>query len=269
MLAGHLAKKNGMYYAVVNCKHRDESRYPKWVKTDLPVKKGYKMQANEMLLKIRGEYTVYGELIADVEAREAATAESSIPLDRAQPADEKPPKGDILFADYMLSWLSYMETEVDPLTYAGYCDSVEKHIYPYFMNLGVTLSELEPSHLRDFYKFERKGDPQAGKKAKKGTTVVRYHANIHSALEAALTDGAVGKNVAHRQHPKTDKYIGSFYSPDEAIECMKAAEEQAGAGRYVRVVLRAAPERDRRPQMAELRFGEQHLYHLSYGYTVP
>ena len=86
------------------------------------------------------------------------------------------------------------------------------------------MSELEPRHLKDFYKYERIGDLDKGKQSKKGTTVVRYHANIHSALELAVADGLVGRNVAHKQRPNTVKYVGSFFTPDEAIECLKAAE---------------------------------------------
>ncbi|HHV13087.1 MAG TPA: hypothetical protein GXX75_22705 [Clostridiales bacterium] len=40
MLAGYLQEKGGKYYAVLNCKHRDGKRFPKWIPTDLPVKKG-------------------------------------------------------------------------------------------------------------------------------------------------------------------------------------------------------------------------------------
>ena len=40
MLSGHLQEKGGKYYAVLNCKHRDGKRFPKWVSTGLPAKKG-------------------------------------------------------------------------------------------------------------------------------------------------------------------------------------------------------------------------------------
>ena len=124
----------------------------------------------------------------------------------------------------MLSWLSYKELEVDPVTYAGYCDSVEKHIYPYFKKKGITLAELEAKDLKEFYRAERIGDPEHGVAGKKGTTVVRYHANIHAALESAVADKLVGHNAAHHQRPATEKFIGSFFTPEEALECMRLAE---------------------------------------------
>ncbi|WP_429146424.1 tyrosine-type recombinase/integrase [Anaerotaenia torta] len=217
MLAGHLQEKGGKYYAVLNCKHHDGKRFPKWIPTDLPVKKGNKRLAEKKLDEFRNLYNEYGELISETEK----IVSPPIPEKSRTVVSNT---ADMLFADYMLYWLSYKETEVDPVTYAGYCDSVENHIYPYFKKLGLTLSQLEPKHLREFYRFERIGDPEHGKDGKKGTTVVRYHCNIHNALEVAMEDGLVGKNAAHKQRPKTDKFIGSFYLPEEALECIRLAE---------------------------------------------
>ena len=223
MLAGHLQEKGGKYYAVLNCKHSDGKRFPKWIPTDLPVKKGNKRAAEKLLDQFRTDYNVFGEFITDIEATPCDTL---IPSPTGKTGDAKNARnpGEMLFADYMLYWLSYKETEVDPVSYAGYCDSVETHIYPYFKELGVTLQELQPFHLKEFYLLERKGDPGAGKKGKKGTTVVRYHANIHAALESAMADGLIGTNAAHKQRPGTEKFVGQFYLPEEALECIKCAE---------------------------------------------
>lgn len=128
------------------------------------------------------------------------------------------------FAIICLHGYPIVETEVDPVTYSGYCNCVENNIYPYFKETGIKLSELESVHLREFYRYERKGDPAHGQKPKKGTTVAHYHASIHAALELALEDKVVGSNAAHKQRPKTERFIGSFYTPEEALECIRAAE---------------------------------------------
>lgn len=39
-----------------------------------------------------------------------------------------------------------------------------------------------------------------------------------------MEDGLVGKNVAHKLRPGTEKFIGQFYLPEEAIECIRCAE---------------------------------------------
>lgn len=223
MLAGHLQEKGGKYYAVLNCKHGDGKRFPKWLPTELPVKKGNKRAAEKMLEEFRGLYNVVGELITDTEAAPAVTSDC-LPAQGQLGAKIGGNLGNMLFADYMLYWLSYKETEVDPVTFAGYCESVKGNIYPYFKKLGVKLDELQPIHLKEFYLFERKGNAETGKRAKKGTTVVRYHANIHAALETAIADGLIGSNAAHKQRPGTEKFVGQFYLPEEALECIKCAE---------------------------------------------
>ena len=63
MLAGHLQTKKGYYYAVLNCKHPDGSRFPKWIATGIPDKKGNKKAAEEALIEFRTTYNEYGEKI--------------------------------------------------------------------------------------------------------------------------------------------------------------------------------------------------------------
>lgn len=223
MLSGHLQEKGGKYYAVLNCKRRDGKRFPKWVSTDLPAKKGYKRSAESMLDDFKRSYSIYGELLTNSEALpEASIAVDNQTVDQIEVS--QPEDCGILFADYMLTWLSDMETEVDPMTFAGYSDAVENVIVPYFMKTGVKLHELTSRDIKGFYKHERKGDTEANKKAKKGTTVVRYHANIHKALEDAVASDLVLRNVAHKLRPTTEKFVGSFYLADEATELIKAAE---------------------------------------------
>jgi len=220
MIAGHLQEKNGKYYAVLNCKRRDDSRFKKWVSTGLTIR-GNKKRAEKILDELKISYTIYGELIEDDNNRSTGPKFKPIP-NKSEPQgkseEQSKNKNDdgVLFADYMLTWLSYIETEVDPITFAGYCASVEDKIVPYFRAKGTKLKELTSQDLKDYYKFERQN--------KKGTTVVRYHANIHKALEEAVEDGLVVRNVAHKMRPKTEKFIGSFYLMDEVNELLKAAE---------------------------------------------
>lgn len=140
MLSGHLREKNNTYYAVLNCKHSDGKRYSKWVSTGIAVKKGNKRTAEKKLEEFCSTYDEYGRLpgeVPEVQQNTSLTKVGAI-------------SSDILFCDYMLTWLSYVETEVDPVTYSGYCNCVENNVYPYFKETGIKLSELEPAHLREF-----------------------------------------------------------------------------------------------------------------------
>ena len=112
MLAGHLQEKGGKYYAVLNCKHCNGKRFPKWVCTGYPVKKGNKRLAISTLEEFKSIYNIYGELITCSNT----SANETVSVSTSSDAVEK----DMLFADYMLMWLSYKETEVETITFAGY-----------------------------------------------------------------------------------------------------------------------------------------------------
>ena len=121
MLSGHLREKNNTYYAVLNCKHSDGKRYSKWVSTGIAVKKGNKRAAEKKLEEFCSTYDEYGRLpgeVPEVQQNTSLTKVGAI-------------SSDILFCDYMLTWLSYVETEVDPVTYSGYCNCVENNVYPF------------------------------------------------------------------------------------------------------------------------------------------
>lgn len=65
------------------------------------------------------------------------------------------PVDQILFCDYMLFWLKSMRHSVDEDTFAGYQCGIESSIYPYFLEKGFTLSDLEknPQLIKDYYDY--------------------------------------------------------------------------------------------------------------------
>lgn len=77
MLAGHLQTKNGKYYAVLNCRHHNGARFPKWLSTGLPVKKGNKRAAEAILDDFRNKYNEFGELIDEAEDIQVSDTEVS------------------------------------------------------------------------------------------------------------------------------------------------------------------------------------------------
>ena len=79
------------------------------------------------------------------------------------------------------------------------------------------LSEITPKDIQDFYTEQLK--------RVKATTVISYHANIHSALEYAVDIELLIANPADRvKRPKKEKYIGDFYSGEEISELFKIAK---------------------------------------------
>lgn len=192
MLAGHLQTKKGYYYAVLNCKHPDGSRFPKWIATGIPDKKGNKKAAEEALIEFRTTYNEYGEKITsgNTPPPPARRRSSKGSAKSGQKKNAAGICGDMLFADYMLAWLSYKETEVDPVTFTGYCDSVENHIYMKDYIGYVYVNEIgeliNPDYISSaFPKFLRKN----------GLRKIRFHDTRHSCASLLLRNGVQMKEI--------------------------------------------------------------------------
>ena len=120
-----------------------------------------------------------------------------------------------------LCFLSLVARAASPIT--GLIERIDKGASKRF------IIEKEEA-LKDFFELDQRGD----KVVIRGNNYVsiatglnwylKYHANIHAALESAVQDKLIGSNAAHRQRPTTEKFIGSFYTPEEALECMRLAE---------------------------------------------
>ena len=189
MVAGHLSKKNGYYYAVLNYTDELGKRKTKWFRTGLP-EKGNKKKAEAFLAEIRREF---------------------------QPPKTKIPNEDILVADFMEEWLEVIRMSVAIPTYASYCNMVRKAIVPYFREKGITLKELTTSDIEKYYIHESKRVSAA--------TVIHYHANIHKALKYAVKHKLIASNPADQvERPKKTRYIGSYYDAEEVSQLLEVSK---------------------------------------------
>ncbi len=95
--------------------------------------------------------------------------------------------------DYLQRWLvDSKQSSVKPVTYEGYARQVHNHLVP---TLGrIKLKTLTPTHLRGLYREKT----DAGLSAR---TVQYIHTTIHNALEQAVDDGLIGRNVADAVKP--------------------------------------------------------------------
>ena len=189
MVAGHLQIKKGYYYMVLNLKGEDGKRKTKWLSTGIQAAGKKNLKAAEtMLLETRHSYK------EPIVCTDASVRMSS----------------DMLFSDYMLNWLGIIKNSVEEDTYAGYESNVKKRIAPYFEKAGVTLEELTALDIENFYKY------CFNELGVKGTTVVRYHANIHTALKYAVRHDLIRANPMEKvDRPKSQHFTGSFYSVEE------------------------------------------------------
>lgn len=96
--------------------------------------------------------------------------------------------------EYLDEWLRGHAPHVAPTTLASYRDIVAVHLKP---ALGhVWLAKLDPQQIRDYANAKLTGDP-AKKQPPLSATTVRYHLMVlKGALNQAMRDGIVPRNVA-------------------------------------------------------------------------
>ena len=188
MVAGHLQIKKGKYYMVLELKSESGERKTKWISTGLSAK-GNKRKAEAMLEEARANY----------QSTDASNG------------------ADILFADYMLSWVEIVRPNLEENTYAGYRGIIEKRIAPYFRSKKTTLGELKPIHIQEFYTFCQNTLHVSN------NTVIHYHANLMSALKYATEMELISVNPMGKvKRPKLIQNTANFYTLEEAEHLISA-----------------------------------------------
>jgi integrase len=142
---------------------------------------GWCAQYTVYTAKGRKRRTLYGKTRQEVAAKLAkalSDREGGITFD----ADN------LRLGDYLQRWLEDSKKgSVKRVTYEGYARQVRNHLLP---TLGrIKLRALTPAHLRGLYREKT----ETGLSAR---TVGYIHTTIHNALEQAVKDGLVPRNVA-------------------------------------------------------------------------
>jgi len=149
-MTGSLQIKKGKYYIVISYKDEDGKFKTKWIPTGLP-EKNNKRKAEQMLRDKLAEYE-----------------------------DEKQiDGGSILFCDFIVRWLEYVKQKVRGNTYEAYSIAAKAHVIPYFKKLSVTLGELLPIHIEQYY-MDKMTDGLSR------NTIVKHNTVIHGALKFAV-----------------------------------------------------------------------------------
>ena len=185
MVAGHLREKNGTFQIVLSFNDALGNRKTKSISTGLPIK-GNKKRAEALLMEARQNF------------------------DNGVSGDSKNNPENILFTEFMLEWLEMMKNSVEITTYANYAMVIKSRINPYFRDKGLTLSELTPKHIQDYYLYSLNVEKVSA------NTVIHRHANIRKALQYALKLGLIDFNPADRvERPKKNKYVATTYNEKE------------------------------------------------------
>lgn len=184
-VTGSLYVKNNIWQMMINYYDENGKRKQKSKSTGLPVRSN-KKKAQQMLDELLHEYN----------------------------NDEtKLLSKDILFSDYMLQWIEEHKNKIRENTYDNYVTVIKKHIAPYFAKKRITVKELRPRHLREYYKYKLK--------TLSATTVKKHHSKIHKALKSAMVDELISHNPADAvELPSIEKFEGDYYNEDE-IQILK------------------------------------------------
>lgn len=185
-MTGSLQEKSGKFYMVLNTQVSGKRKL-KWISTGLTVK-GNKRRAEQMLRETLQTYE----------------------------SGQKKATPDILFADYIRSWLDCDRRRVDEVTYQGNEKLALCHVVPWFEKQGVQLADVTLELLQQY------ADEKAsyGRKDGKGglsPRSLRLHKNIlYQALTEAVKGGLLPSNPCqYVVLPKSVRYESHFYTAEK------------------------------------------------------
>jgi len=194
-LTGSLQIKNDMFYAVINSKDIQGKRKQKWIALNMEAR-GNKRKAQDKLNEILLEYE---ETIEGIQRNNEVI---DLPEDK-------------LFCDWMKEWVEIRKDDIQITTYDGYIHMINKHIYPYFNKLKITLSRLRAEDIQHYYN-EKLLELSSN-------SVHKHHEVIHSALKYAVKKELVSRNVADYiiNIPKKERKQIKFYTGNEIDDLIK------------------------------------------------
>ena len=179
-MTGSLQVKNGKFYIVLNYKDDNGKRKQKWITSGLSYKNN-RRKAEAMLTELIAEHSGTSYI--------------------------EPSK--ILLCDYIKDWVHATKTKVQATTYDVYVHMLEKHIYPYFKPLEITLSNVTPAIIQKYIndKILEGLSPN---------TAIKQFAIIRSALQEGKKIKLLNENVCDWvDKPKRTKYYNEYYNAEE------------------------------------------------------
>lgn len=195
---GSIQAKKGYYYAVLSYKSTDGKYKYKWVSTGLPLR-GNKKKAEAMLPDLIKEY-------------------SYLELDNSKVTDP-------LFADYIRDWLEYKKGQVQQSTWEGYESYINLHMIPYFEALNLTVKQVTPQHIKDYYNSRLTCSYAPHKTGLSARSIKKHAPILNQVFEQAIIAGLIVNNPAavvplpkqEKEEPK-----GKFMTAEEANQMLEA-----------------------------------------------
>lgn len=185
-MTGSLQIKNGKFYIILNLKENGK-RKQKWIATGLEVK-GNKRKAEQLL-------------------RETLLSHETLP---------KRPLSNIMFADYIRTWLTVAERRVDSVTFQGYQLMANAQVIPYFEEKGIRLQEVTRENLQAFFDEKAKCGRKDGKGGLSPSSLRQYKNIILQTLKEAVKNDLIETNPCQFvELPKKQRYESNYYNADQ------------------------------------------------------
>ena len=196
-MTGSLQIKNGKFYMVLNIQENGKRKI-KWISTGLAVK-GNKRKAEQMLRKTLQTYEI----------------------------EQRGPKCDMPYSDYVQKWLEYVHRKVDEVTYQGYELLAQRQIIPWFQEKSTKLDEVSLPLLQE-YIDEKATKGRADGKGGLSPRSLRLHKNIlYQSLTEAVKDGLIASNPCqHVILPKNVRYESHFYTVEQLNQFFEAIRDE-------------------------------------------
>jgi len=188
-MTANLYEKNERYHVMLNW-YQDEKRKQKSVTTGILVKGNNKRKAEARKNDVLREWEV-----------------------KILKKDES-----ILFADHLKSWILDSKKRVQPTTFDVYEHLLEKHLYPYFIKLGIELQKVTSDIIQQYYSCKIN-------EGLSSNTVIKHHAVMRTALQNAYKSKLITDNPCDfADKPKRTKFRGEFYNADEIKTLLEIAK---------------------------------------------
>ena len=119
-------------------------------------------------------------------------------------------RNDMLFSDYLKSWLPTRSHKIKDSTYYEYQKQINRIIGPWFDDRKIKLCDLSTKDIEAFYTHKMDDDRI------KPSTIHRYHSTINKALRYAVKHGLLNYNPGEAvELPQVVPHVADFYSADE------------------------------------------------------
>lgn len=197
-ITGSLRERNGKWQMIIYGK--TSILYPekevltldimtrRWISTNLSATKKNYFEANKMLYDKIEELTRIGaNKLANPKGNCLTTSDNNL-----------------LFTEFVSFWLNQRKGTIQQSTWEKYETIAESHLIPYFSELGLTLMQVKPRHILEYYNYKNTGGRRDGKEGGLGLASLRSHAALIKAIfnEAVVLEYIQGNPALNVTVPK-------------------------------------------------------------------